>query len=156
MAGCKPSNPALPDTLALPPVAGLTSNGGWQVPGVNVAHFTGRVTLLGFWATWCSYCQDEHQALRNLAADGRFKLAGLAVKDDPAKVRDYLMQHGNPYSVISLDHRGTAGNALGKRGVPTKYLIGPNRAIVATFIGPVSDSRIMNDIRAGLQRLQST
>ena len=54
----------------LPPIAGLTRDGA-TVPGIDPADFTGAVTVLNVWASWCVPCHDEAPLLLQLAKDNR-------------------------------------------------------------------------------------
>src|SRR5262249_19198696 len=73
----------------LPPVEGLERN-GTPIPGVNAADFTGAVTLVNVWASWCVPCRDEAPLLTQLSGDRRIRLIAINQKDDPENARRFL------------------------------------------------------------------
>jgi thiol-disulfide isomerase/thioredoxin len=107
----------------LPPLAGLERDGK-QVPGLSNATFTGAVTLVNVWASWCIPCRDEVPLLERLSKDKRIQVAGINYKDAAAALIglepdiDRLVGHfgvgrerepgGGPGRVTALEpmHRG--------------------------------------------------
>src|SRR5438093_19084 len=72
----------------LPPIAGLERD-GTPVPGLDSATFTGAVTVLNVWASWCVPCHDEAPLLVKLAADPRIRVVGINYKDQPDNARRF-------------------------------------------------------------------
>lgn len=127
------------EALARVPSASLPAIPDLGVPGFNTAAFAGRVTLVNVWASWCPYCRSEHSLLSQIAASGRVRVVGLVVNDSAERARDYLRATGNPFSALSADTKGTVARAFGARGVPNSFLIGRNRAVLATIPGAMTD-----------------
>src|SRR5664279_5513682 len=80
----------------LPPLAGLERDGK-AVPGLSNATFTGAVTLVNVWASWCIPCADEVQYLEKLSKDKRIQIVGINYKDAPDNARRFLSRYGNPF-----------------------------------------------------------
>ncbi|MGH6684373.1 MAG: redoxin family protein, partial [Pseudolabrys sp.] len=79
----------------LPPLAGLERDGK-AVPGLSNASFTGAVTIVNVWASWCVPCHDEVPFLEQLSKDKRIQLVGINYKDAPDNARRFLNRYGNP------------------------------------------------------------
>ena len=80
----------------LPPLAGLERDGK-ALPGLSNATFTGAVTLVNVWASWCVPCADEVPYLEQLSKDKRIQLVGINYKDAPDNARRFLNRYGNPF-----------------------------------------------------------
>ena len=100
--------------------------------------FTGKVTLLNVWATWCPSCRIEHPYLAELAAQG-VPIIGLNYKDDDEKARSWLLRYGNPYQLVIADHQGVLGLDLGVFGAPETYLIDSEGIIRFKHVGVLNE-----------------
>ncbi len=72
-----------------------------------------------------------------LKAEG-VRIVGVAWKDDPAKTRAHLAQHGDPYALTLVDRDGRTGLDFGVSGVPETYLIGADGKILAKVAEPLT------------------
>ncbi len=106
-------------------------------PGLKSSDFTGRVTVLNVFASWCVPCREEAPALIEFSKDKRFTLAGLNYKDKPENAARFLADFGNPFAVIGADISGRAGIDWGVYGVPETYVIGKDGTIRYKFVGPL-------------------
>jgi cytochrome c biogenesis protein CcmG/thiol:disulfide interchange protein DsbE len=127
---------AVPQT-DLPPVAGLERDGK-PLPGINRDTFTGAVTLLNVWASWCVPCHDEAPLLMELAKDQRIRIVGINYKDQPENARRFLGRHGNPFVAVGADPNGRASIEWGVYGVPETFLIGRDGRIAFKLVGPIT------------------
>ena len=125
----------------LPPVVGLVRE-GQPVPGLAAADFTGNVTVLNVWASWCIPCRDEAPLLMKLAEDKRFRLVGLNYKDPGDNPRRFLGRFGNPYVASGADINGRAGIEWGVYGVPENFIIGRDGKIAYKLVGPLSEENL--------------
>ena len=61
---------------------------------LNNATFTGKVTVVNFWATWCAACKVEikemERAFVRLLDDERFQLAFVSLDKDPVKAQQWF------------------------------------------------------------------
>src|SRR5437870_6322009 len=76
----------------------------------------GKVVLLEFWTTWCTYCKNEEALIdtidREFAAKGVLVLA-IDVGESKKKVKQYLQQNPRSCRIVmtedtNLEIRGTA------------------------------------------------
>ena len=102
------------------------------------AYLKGKVTLIGFFASWCVPCRAEHPVLMGLARKN-IVLIGIAYKDRPTDTEAWLGALGNPYSSVAVDALGKAGLSFGVDGVPQTYLIDKQGVIRFQQSGPLTD-----------------
>ena len=100
--------------------------------------------LLNIWASWCTSCVKEHQALQQLHANG-IKIIGVAYKDEIKQAREWLRRYGNPYELTLIDTEGDFAFELGVYGVPETYLISADGMILHKWIGELKQN-MLNDI----------
>lgn len=146
VAACEAANSAVVPEVALPPIPGLKTAGGWALPGIDTRMFVGRVTVLNVWASWCPYCRGEHDLLKRLSGNGNLTLVGLVHRDTAEKARDYLLSAGNPFAALSVDTNTAVAGALGQRGVPHTYVIGRDRQVVLKIRGALSDGTVVQQL----------
>ncbi len=121
----------------LPPLAGLQHDGK-PVPGLSNAAFTGNVTLVNVWASWCIPCADEVPFLEKLSKDKRIQLVGINYKDSAENARRFLTRYGNPFVASGVDASGRTSIDWGVYGVPETYVIGRDGVITYKLVGPVT------------------
>lgn len=96
---------------------------------VSLADFKGHITLVNFWASWCSVCALEKPTLRRLQKDlgDRIEIVTLASDDDWKEIQA-IFPEGPPFRVL-LDPPADGGNigrvarAFGVTAVPESFLI---------------------------------
>ena len=125
----------------LPPVAGLERDGA-PVPGIDPASFSGAVTVVNVWASWCVPCHDEAPLLTRLGQDKRLQVIGINYKDEPDNARRFLGRYGNPYGIVGVDGNGRAAIEWGVYGVPETFIVGRQGTIVYKLVGPVTSENI--------------
>ncbi len=99
----------------------------------------GKVWIMNIFASWCSACVIEHPSLLQLAANKYIPIVGLAYKDDPNHTRQWIQQHGNPYTYIALDRNGMTGIDYGVYGVPETFVIDTEGIIRYRHVGPIGE-----------------
>lgn len=134
------------DNFVLEPVAGLVRADGAAVPGFSSEDFKRRLSVLNFWASWCPPCREEHHLLTELAARRLAPIYGANVKDRPEQARAFLAAHQNPYTAVGADSSAYLQRALGARGVPATFVIGPGPIIVTSVIGQLDPETIATQI----------
>jgi cytochrome c biogenesis protein CcmG/thiol:disulfide interchange protein DsbE len=121
----------------LPPLAGIERDGK-AVPGLSNATFSGAVTLVNVWASWCIPCRDEVPLLEQLSKDKRIQLVGINYKDAPDNARRFLNRFGNPFAASGSDETGRNSIDWGVYGVPENFLIGRDGRIAYKLVGPIT------------------
>ena len=135
----------------LPPIAGLERDGK-PVPGLDSATFTGAVTVLNVWASWCVPCHDEAPLLVKLASDPRIRVVGINYKDQPDNARRFLGRHGNPFVANGVDDRGRAAIEWGVYGVPETFVIGRDGRIAFKLIGPITPDNLEKALTPAIEK----
>ena len=135
----------------LPPLAGIERDGK-AVPGLSNATFTGAVTLVNVWASWCVPCRDEVPLLDQLSKDKRIQLAGINYKDAPDNARRFLNRYGNPFVAAGTDENGRNSIDWGVYGVPETFLIGRDGRIAYKLVGPISEGNLEAALKPQLEK----
>ncbi len=126
----------------LPPLAGLERDGK-PVPGLSNATFTGAVTLVNVWASWCVPCPDEVPFLEQLSKDKRIQLVGINYKDAPDNARRFLNRYGNPFAAAGVDDNGRTSIDWGVYGVPETFVVGRDGRIAYKLVGPITAENLV-------------
>ena len=109
------------------------------MPGASSKLFAdGKPRLLNIWASWCVPCIAEAPQLAALQAEG-VEIVGIAIRDRPEDIAEFLKQHGNPYSAIGRDDLSAVQFDLGSSGVPETFLIDGQGVIRHQIIGELHD-----------------
>jgi cytochrome c biogenesis protein CcmG/thiol:disulfide interchange protein DsbE len=135
----------------LPPVPGLTRDDK-PVPGISPAGFTGAVTLLNVWASWCVPCHDEAALLMQLSGDTRIRVVGINYKDDPDNARRFLGRYGNPFAAAGADRNGRAAIEWGVYGVPETFLVGRDGKIAFKLVGPITPDNLVSVLKPEIEK----
>lgn len=122
-------NPFSIGKFDLPPVPGLLDARGRQLPGFSAADLAGKRSLLVVWASWCPTCREEHKHIVALAKRNLAPIYGADVKDPPAKAAYFLAKHGNPFVAVGMDEHTYLQRALGAKGVPATFVVGPGPVV---------------------------
>ena len=99
--------------------------------------------VINFFASWCTPCAVEHPLLMQLHKNG-MRIIGIAYKDTPDAIKNYLGLGGNPYSDVLYDTDGTSGIALGINGVPESFAVGAGGIVAAHHRGPFENAADMD------------
>lgn len=106
----------------------------------------GRVTVINFFASWCTACVGDHAELLKLSrAYPQLVLEGIAWNDTTSRTDEWLAQHRNPYTHVWFDTKGKAAVALGLRGLPESYVVDKHGVIRYHLPGPMTP-QLRNDI----------
>lgn len=92
---------------------------------INKQDFTGKVTLVNFWATWCPPCIEEIPSLnrlKNKMSDQPFELISINYAEDNKTIKDFLREVNVEFPVL-LDHDGDFANSLGIITYPSTFVI---------------------------------
>lgn len=105
--------------------------------------YRGRWVLVNFWATWCPPCLEEIPDLVALY-EGKKKVMVLGIAMD-YRDRDTVLRFADQmfmsYPVVFGD-RAVSAQFGTLKGLPTTYVYGPDGALAATRVGPVTREAI--------------
>jgi peroxiredoxin len=96
---------------------------------------TGKITVISFWATWCSPCKKELDAIADYYEDWQkdydMELVAISVDDarSAAKVPGMVKEKGWTYRVL-LDPAKELQNAANIQAVPHTYVLDQSGNII--------------------------
>ncbi|HET6537040.1 MAG TPA: redoxin family protein [Sphingopyxis sp.] len=102
---------------------------------------TGEPRLVNIFASWCIPCRAEAPQLAALRQAG-VQIDGIAVRDRPEDVADFLREYGNPFGRIGSDMQSSVQIALGSSGVPETFLIDGEGIIREQHQGVILDEHV--------------
>lgn len=133
------------------------------VPGVAIEYldsdgefrltdFGGNIVVLNFFASWCTNCRTEHQALLSAASgyeDLGVEFVGVAYLDDRANSRAFLdeLGRGDPYT-YGFDEGSRVAVEFGVVGLPETFFIDAEGIVRAKVSGPVSATLLQRTLDA--------
>lgn len=123
---------------AFPPVP-LKTLDGHAVSAADLCK-TGNITVVSFWATWCSPCKKELDAINEVYEDWQkeydMELVAITIDDARAvtKVRPMVESKGWKFRVLS-DVNSDLKRALNFPSVPQTFLLNKEGKIVYTHSG---------------------
>ncbi len=107
------------------------------VPPLSSADFAdGKPRLLNVFGSWCIPCRAEAEYLEALKERG-VEIHGIALRDKPEDVAQFLAQYGNPFTRIGADMEMRTQLLLGATGVPETYVIAGDGTITHQHIGDI-------------------
>ena len=141
---------AVPD-MRLPPLPGLTRDGA-PLPGLASADFSGAVTLVNVWASWCVPCHAEAPLLLQMAQDGRIRIVGINYKDNADNARRFIGRYGNPFAAVGADTNGRASLEWGVYGVPETFLVGRDARIAYKLVGEITAQNLETILKPAIEK----
>lgn len=113
----------------------------------TLTHWTGKIVVVNFWATWCPPCREEIPGLiaaRKRFADQGVEVVGVAI-DTPEKIRpfaqslqmDYPLLHGQADALELMRRLGNVSGAL-----PYTLVLDRKGAIAARHLGLLTPAQV--------------
>lgn len=122
-------------------------------PGLSSQAFAdGKPRLINVFASWCIPCRVEAPQLEALNARG-VQIEGIAIRDEPMALAQFLAETGNPYHGIGADERSQVQIALGSSGVPETFLV-DGKGIIRQQIQGVITPEMVPEIVAKLEAMR--
>jgi cytochrome c biogenesis protein CcmG, thiol:disulfide interchange protein DsbE len=97
---------------------------------------SGKPRIVNVFASWCIPCITEVRVLQDLKSHGVI-IDGIAVRDTPEELADFLARNGDPYELIGSDAQSRVQIALGSSGVPESFIVDGHGVIRYQHIGPI-------------------
>ena len=107
----------------------------------------GKPKLVNFFASWCVPCIGEAPILLELKRQG-VPIVGIAVRDRPDDLANFLVANGNPFGRIGADTQSRVQLAFGSAGVPETFIVDGQGVIRMQHIGPIEAKDISGLIGA--------
>jgi len=101
----------------------------------------GKPRLLNIFGSWCIPCRAEAQFLEELHKKGA-EIHGIALRDRPEDVEQFLNDYGNPFARIGADMEMRTQLLLGSTGVPETYVIAGDGTIIHQHIGDIRSEHV--------------
>ena len=138
-----PSNTNVPSKLEGKPVPAFDLGPGiGSKPALSSRDLaTGRPHIVNIFASWCVPCITEVKVLEQLKARGAV-IDGIAVRDRPEDVADFLWRNGDPYERIGSDEQSNVQIAMGSSGVPESFIVDGRGIVRYQHIGPIEASDV--------------
>jgi thiol-disulfide isomerase/thioredoxin len=122
---------------------------------LSLADYKGKTVVVNFWASWCSTCKEEAQAVADTEKKWRDKgvvFIGVDTHDTTAGAHTYYKTYGLGYpSVNDTDSR--IGASYGVTGLPETFFINTKGEVVDKYISVIDvktlDEMIAQTVAAG-------
>lgn len=99
----------------------------------------GTVTLINFFASWCTACVEDHAELLQLTRNyPQLAVEGIAWNDTVSSAEEWLTRRRNPFTRVWFDTRGRATIALGLRGLPESFIVDRHGILRYHLPGPLT------------------
>ena len=109
-------------------------------PALASTHLAdGQPRLLNIFASWCVPCIAEAPLLAELRRKGVL-IDGIAIRDHPQNVAEFLGSYGDPFTRIGSDNNSRVQLALGSSGVPETFIVDGRGIIRHHHVGPIEPS----------------
>ena len=119
--------------------------------------FSGSLTLINFWATWCAPCLEEMPSLSNLQTikgGKNFKVVTIAtMRNSPKSVENFFKKTSIENLTKYQDPKGKLARSLKIAGLPLTILLSKDNKEVARFIGDAdwSSPQALNMIQKAIE-----
>ena len=110
---------------------------------------TAQPRIVNIFASWCVPCISEVKVLQQLKSRG-VRIDGIAIRDRPQDIADFLARNGDPYERIGDDPQSQVQISLGSSGVPESFIVDGRGIIRYQHIGPIE----ANDVPMILRKLE--
>lgn len=117
---------------------------------VALADLRGQPVVLNFWASWCGPCRAEMPELQRLhdrLGEAGVTVLGVNQGESPETAAAFLQALGLNFPV-ALDQRTGVSQQYLVNSLPTTFFIDRNGVIRSTFIGPMSDAVLAQNLRS--------
>ena len=121
--------------------------------GVFVGDSHANPRVINFFASWCVPCVAEMPLLQELKRQG-VGVDGIAVRDKPEDIAEFLRARGDPYGAIGADPQSNVQIQFGSSGVPETFIVDPYGVVRYQHIGPLEarDIAVIRDTVESLKK----
>lgn len=112
---------------------------------VKLSDYNGKIVILNFWATWCTYCRQEmpdfNDLNKELEKDNEAVIIAVNNQESSDTVKEYLTKNNIDLNVL-LDTDGSVTQAYGITGFPTTFFINKDGSLY-TYIPQMTDKETL-------------
>lgn len=113
---------------------------------INKDSLKGEVVVLNFWASWCTPCMSEIPELKELAANSKAKVVGIALDENGLEtVKPFVEAHKINYTVAVGDQE--LFQQFNGVGIPYTLVLDPSQRIIKIYRGPTDRQSLEADLR---------
>ena len=126
-------SPTIPQEVAVGSVLPDFTMDTFQGKPVQASQLTSKITLINFWATWCSACMTEMPSivkLRGAYHDRGFEVAAVNVDENPETVLPPTLKRLAITFPIFLDHNGHLSELFDVHAIPLTVIMDKNRKVL--------------------------
>lgn len=110
---------------------------------IKLSDYTNKPTMLAFWVSWCSHCQNEAPVLNKVYDDLKSKganVVGVSVDNDIEDAKEFVEKYSVtfPNAFAGTDTGAEVIENYGIEGVPATYIIDKDGVVKAIFAGEVN------------------
>ncbi len=127
-----------------------------RLDGVAIAppDWTGHVSLLVFWATWCPFCKRQNAHLdklyRSLQQRSDFRVLAISVDADASKVPAYLQSNGYAFPVALDSAAGLRERITRRKVIPLTCVIDRQGRLAQMVAGEMFEEDLFDLARRAL------
>lgn len=119
---------------------------------IRLDDLLGDIVIVNFWASWCTGCRQEHEALLLGASayeDLGTTFVAVNYQDVPAAAEAFLEELGrSAVTLYGVDEDSRVAFEFGVLGLPETFFIDREGTVVAKVSGPISFELLAGTIEA--------
>ena len=107
--------------------------------------------VVNLFASWCTPCIAELPYLKQVKSQIDVPIIGVAWRDKPDALKDWIEKHDAAFDNVLLDERGLLGGELGISGIPVTFIVDAQGTIVHRHDGPLTEKDVASFVKLALQ-----
>ena len=111
--------------------------------------------ILFFFASWCRPCLYEMPIIKKLSERKDVPFIGIAVRDDPEKLREFLDKYANPFLYVALDPETDWTKTMYANTLPTAFILNHDGEVAAKINHIITEDFYFKTILPFLQELKN-